>query len=168
MMRIRPLAEAHLSLIRTWMRDAPMTPAWSDDDLAAIVKAPSCNQRRVRSGWIAEDENRSAIAGFAVATALCVPDTPAECELEFVFVAPEARGQGIGRMLIRTICAWARDLGADEMRLEVRASNTHALRLYERCGFLIEGRRPGYYADPREDAVLMRCRIEPGREDAPV
>jgi ribosomal-protein-alanine N-acetyltransferase len=168
MMRIRPFAEADLSLIRTWMRDAPEAPAWSDADLAAIVKAPSSEQRRLRRGWIVEDENRSGISGFAIAAALCVPDTPSECELEFVFVVPEARGQGIGRMLIRTICAWARDLGAEEIRLEVRASNTHALRLYARCGFIIEGHRPGYYADPREDAVLMRCRIEPGRGEAPV
>jgi ribosomal-protein-alanine N-acetyltransferase len=172
MMQIRPLAEADLLLIRTWMRDAPEAPAWSDADLAVIVQAPSSEQRRIRRGWVVEEGSKSAIAGFVVATALCVPgsisDAPAECELEFVFVAPEARGQGIGRTLIRTIYSWARDLGAEEIRLEVRASNTHALRLYARCGFITEGHRPGYYADPMEDAVLMRCRIEPGPGDAPV
>ena len=81
---------------------------------------------------MAEEATGSAMAGFVVATALCIPDTPAECELEFVFVPPEARRQGIGRMLVHTVLAWARDLGADEIRLEVRESNAPALRLYER------------------------------------
>jgi ribosomal-protein-alanine N-acetyltransferase len=89
-----------------------------------------------------------------------IPGTPAECELEFIFVPPQARGQGIGRVLMNTVSAWARDLGAEEVRLEVRASNARALRLYERCGFIVAGKRAGYYADPPEDAVLMRCRID--------
>jgi len=95
-MRIRPLAEADLSLIRAWMRDAPEAPAWSDADLAGIVEGPPADQRRIRRGWIAEKESGSA-AGFVVAASLCIPDLPAECELEFVFVSPEARREGIGR-----------------------------------------------------------------------
>ena len=166
-MRIRPLAEADLSLIRAWMRDAPKAPAWSDEDLAGIVEAPSAGQRRGRRGWIAEEESGSAM-GFVVATALCIPNIPAECELEFVFVSPEARQQGIGRTLVQTVFAWAGELGAEEVWLEVRESNMRALRLYEQCGFTIVGRRPGYYADPPEDAVLMRGRIEHGPGDAPV
>jgi [ribosomal protein S18]-alanine N-acetyltransferase len=159
------------------MRDAPEAPAWSDDDLAALVRMPSgdlesvsrgsVSRRRVRSGWIAE-EGQSTVVGFAVAAALCVPETPAECELEFVLVPPSARRQGIGRMLIHALFAWASDIGAHEIWLEVRASNTRALRLYERCGFVVTGHRPGYYVDPSEDAVLMRCQIECACRDAPV
>lgn len=106
--------------------------------------------------------------GFVVATALCIPNITAECELEFVFVSPEARQQGIGRTLMQTVFAWAGELGAEEVWLEARESNMRALRLYQQCGFTIVGRRPGYYADPPEDAVLMRGRIEHGPEDAPV
>jgi ribosomal-protein-alanine N-acetyltransferase len=154
------------------MRNSAEAPAWSDDDLAGIVKAPSRDQRRVRKGWIAEaeeaEEGLRAAAGFVVATGLCIPNLPAECELEFVFVAPEARRQGIGRTLVHTLCAWARELGAEVIRLELRASNTCALRLYQQCGFTLAGKRPGYYVDPPEDAVLMHCRIRDRREDAPV
>jgi ribosomal-protein-alanine N-acetyltransferase len=166
-MRVRPLAEADLSLVRAWMRDAPEAPVWSDEDLAALVRMPSGDERKVRSGWLAE-EGQSTGVGFAVATALCVPGTPAECELEFVLVAPQARRQGIGRTLIHAVFAWASDIGAHEIRLEVRASNARALRLYERCGFVVTGGRPGYYVDPLEDAVLMRCRIGYVAGDAPV
>jgi ribosomal-protein-alanine N-acetyltransferase len=166
-MEIRPLIEADLPLVRAWMRDAPKAPVWSDADLAGLLTMPPADQRRVRRAWIAE-HGRSAKAGFAVATALCIPGTPAECELEFVLVPPETRRLGIGRMLIDTVVAWARDLGANEIRLEVRESNAPALRLYEACGFVVAGRRPGYYADPPEDAVLMRRQINDVPGEAPV
>jgi [ribosomal protein S18]-alanine N-acetyltransferase len=167
-MRIRPLVEADLPLIRRWMREAPEAPAWSDDDLARIVKMASSEERRIRRGWVAEEESQSAMAGFVVANALSIPGAPAECELEFVFVATQARGQGIGRELVRAVLEWAADQGAEEIRLELRASNIHALRLYQRCGFTMAGHRPGYYLDPPEDAVLMRCRIGHGCGDSPV
>jgi [ribosomal protein S18]-alanine N-acetyltransferase len=166
-MRVRPLTEADLSLVRAWMRDAQEAPVWSDDDLAALVRMPSGDERKVRRGWIAE-EVQSTVVGFAAAAALCVPNASAECELEFVLVAPEARRQGIGRTLIQAVFAWASDIGAHEIWLEVRASNTRALRLYECCGFVVTGHRPGYYVDPSEDAVLMRCGIECACGDAPV
>ena len=166
-MQIRPLVEADLPLIRVWMQDAPEAPVWSDADLAGLLMSPPADQRKVRKAWTAE-HGRSVKAGFAVATALCIPGTPAECELEFVLVPPETRRQGIGRMLVHTILTWVRDLGANEMRLEVRESNAPALRLYEACGFVVAGRRPGYYADPAEDAVLMRCQISYVPGDAPV
>jgi ribosomal-protein-alanine N-acetyltransferase len=167
MMQIRPLIEADLPLIRVWMQDAPEAPVWSDADLAGLLTMPPADQRRVRKAWTAE-HGQSAKAGFAVATALCIPGTPAECELEFVLVPPETRRQGIGHMLVHTVLAWARDLGASEIRLEVRESNAPALRLYEACGFVVAGRRPGYYADPAEDAVLMHRQISYVPEDAPV
>jgi ribosomal-protein-alanine N-acetyltransferase len=103
-----------------------------------------------------------------VATALTLPDAPSECELELVLVPQQARCRGIGSALVRTILAWARDSGATELWLEVRHSNERAIRLYERCGFVFAGRRPGYYVDPTEDAVLMRYRLEPRSVDAPV
>ncbi|MGB9415620.1 MAG: GNAT family N-acetyltransferase [Acidobacteriaceae bacterium] len=167
-MAIRPLVEADLPLIRSWMRDAPEAPAWSDDDLVRIVEAPAAGERRIRRGWVAEEESQSAIAGFVVATSLSIPSAPAECELEFVFVVTQARGQGTGHTLVRAVLEWAADRGAEEIRLELRTSNIRALRLYQQCGFTMAGSRPGYYLDPPEDAVLMRCRIGHGYGDTPV
>ena len=106
------------------------------------------------------DQHCPALVGFAVATALSIPEAPAECELEFVLVRPPARRRGIGSALMETVLAWAGDLGAKEIWLEVRKSNVPAVRLYERCGFAITGSRPAYYVDPVEDALLMRCQIE--------
>jgi [ribosomal protein S18]-alanine N-acetyltransferase len=170
MIQIRPLSNADLPHVRTWMRDAPEAPAWSEDDLLGLVNVATGNQGKTRRAWVAEEA--SGLTGFAVAAALSIPDAPPECELELVLVPAHARRQGIGGMLVQTVLAWARDRGAKEIWLEVRESNTRALGLYQRCGFTTAGRRPGYYVDPPEDALLMRCRIECGSrtlsEDAPV
>jgi ribosomal-protein-alanine N-acetyltransferase len=170
-MRIRALIEGDLPVVQSWMCDTPHAPVWSDADLAGLVTPPAGDQRRIRKAWAAEDD-RLAITGFAVATALCISGTPAECELEFVLVPPQARRHGIGRALVQAVLAWARDQAAQEVWLEVRESNATALRLYERSGFAIAGRRPryypGHYADSAEDAVLMRCRISYVPPDAPV
>jgi [ribosomal protein S18]-alanine N-acetyltransferase len=156
--RIRLIREEDLPVVRAWMNGAPGAPAWSDDDLAAVVKAASADQHRLRTGWVAE-QTGSGMAGFAVATGLSIPGTPAECELEFVLVHPQVRRRGIGAMLVHAALNWARDLGADEIRLEVRESNTGAVQLYERCGFVLAGRRAAYFADPPEDALLMRRKL---------
>jgi len=166
MMRIRPLVESDLSFVRTWMQEIPEAPAWSDDALFRLLKVASGDERKTRRAWVAEDE--SELTGFAVATALNLPDAPSECELELVLVPQQSRRRGIGGALVRTILAWARDSGATELWLEVRRSNERAIRLYQRCGFVFAGRRPGYYVDPTEDAVLMRYRLEPRSVDAPV
>jgi hypothetical protein len=83
-MRIRPLIESDLSLVRTWMQEVPEAPAWSDDDLLRLLKVAYGDERKTRRAWVAEDE--SELAGFAVATSLTLPDAPSECELELVLV----------------------------------------------------------------------------------
>ena len=45
--------------------------------------------------------------------------------------------------------------GVRAFTLEVRVSNTAAIRLYESCGFQIEGTRKGFYDKPKEDAYIM-------------
>lgn len=144
-----------LPLVRAWMAEAPEAPRWSETDLAAVVSTPLASERMLRRGWIAEQEE-SGPAGFVVAAAVLVPGEPAECELEFVLVTPQARERGIGGMLVRAVAEWGRSLNADKIRLEVRESNARALRLYESCGFVVVGRRLGYYSDPTEDALQMR------------
>jgi ribosomal-protein-alanine N-acetyltransferase len=166
MIHIRLLVQSDLPLVRTWMRNAPEAPAWSDDDLSGLAQVAPCSQRKTRRAWVAE--NASGLSGFAVATSLSLPDAPAECELELVLVPPDARRQGIGSALVHTVLAWARESGAAELWLEVRESNMTAMRLYERCGFIVVGRRAAYYVDPFEDAVLMRCHLERGSGHTPV
>ena len=51
--------------------------------------------------------------------------------------------------------------GAQTVFLEVRESNSPALGLYQGAGFEVTGMRPDYYAQPREDALLLRRRVLP-------
>jgi len=78
-----------------------------------------------------------------------------EAQINNVAVLPSCRRQGIGRMLLENLSAWADAEELHQMILEVRAGNQAAVRLYESCGFRPIGRRRGYYADNGEDAIIM-------------
>jgi ribosomal-protein-alanine N-acetyltransferase len=67
-----------------------------------------------------------------------------------VAVLPEHRGRGIGEALLLMMMSYT---GLPNYTLEVRVSNTAAISLYKRLGFLESGLRPGYYGD--EDALIM-------------
>lgn len=56
-------------------------------------------------------------------------------------VRKDYRGVGIGLALMRTAQEWAARVGFEKIVLVVRASNTVARRLYEKCGFVYEGHR---------------------------
>jgi [ribosomal protein S18]-alanine N-acetyltransferase len=70
-----------------------------------------------------------------------------------VAVDPIRQHQGIGRALLEEMIGRA---GPDEQyTLEVRTSNTPAIHLYESLSFRSAGKRPRYYRDTGEDAVIM-------------
>ena len=71
-------------------------------------------------------------------------------------VSPDFRRQGIGEALVKALVAHLQKKGIIVLLLEVRASNAPAIALYQRLGFEQVGRRPRYYHNPREDALIMR------------
>ena len=78
-----------------------------------------------------------------------------ECQITNVAILPEYRGQGIGTKLFGTIIDVVKAKGVTAMTLEVRPSNAPARALYARYGFKDAGRRPHYYQDDAEDAIIM-------------
>jgi ribosomal-protein-alanine N-acetyltransferase len=70
-------------------------------------------------------------------------------------VHPDWRRQGIGRQLLLSLFDLSVRIGALRMTLEVRASNGVAQALYRSFGFSETGRRPRYYTDDGEDAIVM-------------
>jgi ribosomal-protein-alanine N-acetyltransferase len=70
-------------------------------------------------------------------------------------VHPDYRRRGIARRLLAKGLAQARTLGAELAWLEVRPSNRAARALYKSFGFKEVGRRPHYYDDTKEDALLL-------------
>lgn len=67
--------------------------------------------------------------------------------LSSIAVSPAAAGRGTGRALLRDAEAAAAGAGCRLLRLEVRADNAAAIRLYEREGYVLIGREPDYYED---------------------
>ena len=90
------------------------------------------------------------IAGFSVTRVVA-----GQAELESIAVAESAQRCGVGAELLRATMREAKSLGAHEMVLEVRASNIGAAALYAKAGFGVMGRRPEYYKDPVEGAILL-------------
>jgi ribosomal-protein-alanine N-acetyltransferase len=70
-------------------------------------------------------------------------------------VRSEARGNGIGELLLISSIDLAARLKAQVLTLEVRTSNKLAQRLYAKYGFNEVGVRKGYYTDNKEDALIM-------------
>lgn len=71
-----------------------------------------------------------------------------------IAVLPDYRQKGIGRVLVEESIAGVKLKKSDELYLEVRCSNSEAIRLYEKLGFVIKQRLKAYYRDG-EDAYLM-------------
>ena len=78
-----------------------------------------------------------------------------EMHLLNLAVRSDQRRQGIAQTLLQQALEQSRALGAQAAWLEVRPSNAAARALYESFGFQEVGRRPRYYADSDEDALLL-------------
>jgi ribosomal-protein-alanine N-acetyltransferase len=72
-----------------------------------------------------------------------------------VVVAPEMRNKGVGTGLLQHMMKEGQKEGLTAYTLEVRVSNTQAIHVYEKLGFVSEGIRPGFYEKPAEDAMIM-------------
>jgi ribosomal-protein-alanine N-acetyltransferase len=85
----------------------------------------------------------------------CLSTVLEEAHLIFLAVHPQQRRQGLGELLVLTLLDVAQKLGQAWVTLEVAASNTAALRLYDQQGFQVQGRRKHYYAETGEDALIL-------------
>lgn len=94
--------------------------------------------------------SRQYIVGFAGIWILAD-----EAHITNIAVRKRYQRQGIGELLLIAIIELTRELKANFMTLEVRASNTVAQSLYHKYGFTQVGLRRGYYTDNREDGIIM-------------
>lgn len=78
-----------------------------------------------------------------------------EGEITNVAVDARYRRKGVAGMMMDRVLAEGCELGIEAFTLEVRSSNTPAIRLYEKYGFHSEGVRKNFYDKPTEDALIM-------------
>ena len=142
--RIRPGEAAHLRDIRLRaLSDSPrafggtfdtdserpsayweeLAVAWSDGDTGAAFAVEA------GGGWVgmAVGVRRFDQLGFVA--------EPGTVMLGWMWVAPKARGGGLGMQLTGEVVAWAADTGARQVHLWVTRGNEEALSLYRRAGF---------------------------------
>jgi len=85
-----------------------------------------------------------------------------EAHLHNLAVKKEFRRQGLAHGFMNVMKEIARQAGAKAQTLEVRESNTEAIKLYRKCGFVVKGKRPLYYTDTQEDALIMWADVKTG------
>lgn len=83
-----------------------------------------------------------------------------EADIINIGVLPNFRGQSIGKMLLSSMLQMCKQNGATCVHLEVRKSNTVAIKLYESYGFLTVGVSKNHYKQPTEDALRMNLCIK--------
>ena len=145
--RIRKLTKADLDRlveIAAGLKDAPH---WPRHVYEAILE-PSAP---ARLALIAEDAATGSVEGFVIASVL-----QPEAELESIVVSSDHQRRGIARRLFEALVAALAALDVKELVLEVRESNETAQAFYRAAPFVEQGRRRAYYADPVEDAILMK------------
>ena len=79
-----------------------------------------------------------------------------ETDVMNIAVHPDWRRRGIAQSLIECLVVELKNRGSEALMLEVRASNAPAIALYEKLGFRQVGRRPNYYRNLKEDALILR------------
>jgi ribosomal-protein-alanine N-acetyltransferase len=154
--RPRPMHRADLACVA--MIEARIFPfPWTLGNFADSLEAGY-------DGWVFEaTEPPLDLHGYAIA--MWLPD---EVHLLNLSVDAPVQGRGLGAAMLDWLIADASGRGARAMMLEVRPSNTPALRLYERMGFLRVGLRRRYYPSyggTREDAIVMTRPLAPGLSD---
>lgn len=83
-------------------------------------------------------------------------------EAEIFNIAVRSPGKGIGSALIDSFISICRRRNVRKIWLDVRSSNSNAIRFYKRKDFSVVGRRRGFYSNPAEDALLMSRILEIG------
>ncbi len=78
-----------------------------------------------------------------------------EAHITLLVVRADRQRQGLGQALLGVLLGCACQRGLAWATLEVRCGNSPALALYRKFGFGSVGRRPHYYQNPQEDALIL-------------
>ncbi len=122
---------------------------WSEASFRTLVTEP----RAITLVAVRDD----LLVGYAIAW-----HYEDEAELANIAVAPSALRSGVGGALLDDLLRALDARGVLTVHLEVRAGNVAAQALYSARGFVVSGRRRGYYRNPSEDAILMKRQMGDG------
>lgn len=141
-MTILPMTMCHVAQVAE-LEKLCFSDPWSENSVAGELN------NKLAYWLVAVDDNR--VAGY-VGSQTVLDET----DMMNIAVHPDYRRQGIAEALVETLVKDLRKQGSHSLTLEVRASNEPAQKLYEKLGFAPVGRRPNYYRNPKEDALILR------------
>lgn len=138
---IVPMDRSHISQIAQLERECFSTP-WTEAMLEEELFNP-------QASFIVAEDGEGNVLGYAGLHVVLD-----EGYIDNIAVEPDARRHGVASALLDVYCRFGA-VNLAFLTLEVRASNAPAIGLYEKYDFQRAGIRPGYYQQPREDAVIM-------------
>ena len=144
-MTLRIATGDDLAAIMDLERTSFPTDAWSEAMMREELVSPH--------GRYLVDLEAGRLVGYGGVRAVA---GAADADIQTIAIAEAPRGRGRGRALLRALLQTARDRGAREVFLEVRADNPTAAVLYASEGFVEIARRPRYYQPDDVDAIVMR------------
>jgi ribosomal-protein-alanine N-acetyltransferase len=140
--RIRAAGPGDIEALEAIERECFPVP-WTFEQLEAWALSKNCI-------FLLAEANNGGILGYAGCQTVLD-----EGYIANVAVSPAYRRRGIAAALVLALIEAAEKQGLSFLTLEVRESNAPAVSLYESLGFILVGKRRGYYEKPREDALLM-------------
>ena len=142
-MEIIRMNESHVASVAAIEKECFGRDAWSE-------KSVSGELTNALALWLVAVEGET-VAGYVGSQTVCN-----ETDMMNVAVTADFRRRGIGEQLVTALVEELKTIDSHCLTLEVRASNTSAQAMYEKLGFVEIGRRPRYYQNPKEDALILR------------
>ena len=145
--RILPMTQAHIPALAE-IESLSFAAPWSADALREELANPP-------AVFLVAEAADGTPAGYVGMHAVA-----GEGYFTNVAVHPAYRRQRVADALIAALAAYGKERQFYRLALEVRVSNTAAIRLYEKHGFVKDGIRPRFYTAPTEDAAMYSLYFE--------
>ena len=142
MIQLIPMDNRHVAQVAALEKQCFSDP-WSESSVASELSNPL-------SAWLVAMDG-DVLAGYVGSQSVM-----GESDMMNIAVDAHYRRQGIAQALVEALVVQLKEKGNHSLTLEVRISNLPAIALYEKLGFAQVGRRPNYYRNPKEDALILR------------
>jgi ribosomal-protein-alanine N-acetyltransferase len=137
-----PMNESHVAQVAALEKLCFSMP-WSENSVRSELTNPL-------SLWLVAVDGTHLVGYIGSQTVLD------EADMMNVAVHPDCRRRGIARRLVEALIQALAQRQVYSLTLEVRATNEPAKALYEQLHIIQVGRRPNYYRNTKEDALILR------------
>ena len=142
MINIEFMNEEHVSSVAR-LEASSFSAPWSERAIGSELINPL-------SLWLVAVEDGKVIGYIGSQSVL------GEADMMNIAVDASSRRRGVAYKLVSELILALKEKGNHSLSLEVRVSNEPAKALYDKLGFEQVGRRPNYYRNPKEDALILR------------